>query len=214
MFTGLVQKVGTLVRLEQRGEGSALVVAHTPWDEPLQLGESVAVQGCCLTVTTVHAEEFECDCLQETLTRTNLGAKQPGAALNLERALRVTDRLGGHFVAAHVDGLGRILGIESRGRDVILEIAAPSEITAEIVVKGSIACDGVSLTVVHRQEGTFTVHIIPSTWEHTSLKSLVPGGTVNLETDMLGKYVHAYVAAHVDTTGGLSMEDLHRAGFG
>jgi len=213
MFTGLIQKVGRLVCLEQRGEGFSLAVAHTVWDEPLQLGESVAVQGCCLTVTKSAAEEFQCDCLQETLARTNMNAMQPGALLNLERALRVTDRLGGHFVAGHVDGLGRVLRVELRGRDTILELAAPSEMVSEIIVKGSIACDGVSLTVVRREADAFTVHIIPSTREHTSLKSLVPGDTVNLETDMLGKYVLTYLAGRDETSGGLSMDDLHRSGF-
>ena len=213
MFTGLIQKVGRLVCLRQRGEGFGLAVAHTVWDEPLQLGESVAVQGCCLTVTKSAAQEFQCDCLQETLARTNMDTRQPGALLNLERALRATDRVGGHFVAGHVDGLGRVLRIEPRGRDIVLELAAPAEIVAEIVVKGSIACDGVSLTVVRREADAFTVHIIPSTWEHTALKSLAADDTVNLETDMLGKYVLTYLARGGDTTGGLSMDDLHRSGF-
>ena len=171
------------------------------------------MQGACLTVTKTAAAQFECDCLEETLQRTCLTEKKPGDAMNLERALRGTDRMGGHFVTAHVDGVGRVRGIERTGRDIILEIACTSDVLDGIVAKGSIACDGVSLTVVDRTNAAFTVHLIPTTWEQTSLSSLQVGSPVNLETDMIGKYVYAFLRAREGNAAGLTVEDLRRAGF-
>jgi len=212
MFTGLIQQIGTLAGKKPRGDGMSLVIRHEPWESPLVLGESVAVQGACLTVTTLHAGEFTCDVLAETLKKTTLGASSPGAKLNLERALRADERLGGHIVTGHIDGPGTVLAIEQKGADWIVEVACGDELLTGIVPKGSIAIDGVSLTVADLRPKSFTVHLIPHTWTHTSLHALKTGRQVNLETDIIGKYVQRYLS-RMQGGKGVTMEKLLSAGF-
>jgi riboflavin synthase len=212
MFTGLIQQVGSLAGKKSRSDGMSLVIRHAPWDSPLGMGESVAVQGVCLTVTSLHAGEFSCDVLAETLKKTTLGNIPSGAKLNLERALRADERLGGHIVTGHIDGPGKVLSIEQKGDDWILEVACGDELLAGIVSKGSIAIDGVSLTVADLRRKSFTVHLIPQTWSHTSLQALKTGRDVNLETDIIGKYVQQYLG-RMKGGGGVTMEKLQAAGF-
>ena len=212
MFTGLIQHVGSLAGLRTRGAARSLAIRHEPFDAPLALGESVAVQGVCLTVTERRVNEFACDVLVETLARTNLGSKGPGARLNLERALRADERLGGHLVTGHVDGTGAVLARERAAEDWVLEIGCDDGLMAGIVLKGAIACDGVSLTVAALRRTSFTVHIIPFTWEHTSLCDRAVGDRVNLETDIIGKYVQRYLALK-GSENGLTLDDLRKAGF-
>jgi len=212
MFTGIIQKVGTLVGRTARGNGQRLAIRHEAWDTPLILGESVAVSGCCLTVAGIGAGRFEADVLNETLEKTCLGAKSTGAPLNLERALRLDDRLGGHLMSGHVDGTGVVKGLTRSGEDRVLDVTCGRELADGCVPKGSVAIDGVSLTLVALTDESFTVHLIPHTWDLTALRALKPGDRVNLETDMIGKYVKRYVAAL--KPGGLSVEDVRRAGFG
>ncbi len=211
MFTGLVQKVGRIERIAPRGDGVRLDIRHAAWEDPLVLGESVAVQGACLTVTRASSEEFACDVLRETLERTTLGGQPPGAPVNLERALRATDRLGGHFVTGHIDAIGTVAGLTFRGGDWILEVEGGSEVMEQIVYKGSIAVDGVSLTVAEVKARTFTVHLIPHTWQNTSLQSLRRGSKVNLETDLLGKHVLRQLRGMAQR--GITLESLAAAGF-
>ena len=193
MFTGLVQRIGTLRRHSRPGGGAALsVTVAAPWDEPLKLGESIAVQGACLTVGDILQHGgFSADVLAETLARTAFGSLRDGARVNLERALRVGDRLGGHIVQGHVDAIGRVLSIRPREHDIVLRVAADAAVLRGIVPKGSIAIDGVSLTVSALSDdgGWFEVNLIPTTLRETSLSDRVPGDAVNLETDVLGKYV-------------------------
>lgn len=212
MFTGLVQQVGTLAGKKARGDGLGLVIRHTPWDSPLIVGESVAVQGACLTVTTLRAGEFTCDVLHETLEKTTLGSLSPGTPLNLERALRVDERLGGHMVTGHIDGQGTVSALEQKGADWVLEVACAAELLDGIVTKGSIAINGVSLTVAALQQKSFAVHLIPHTWTHTSLHAVKAGHSVNLETDLIGKYVQRYLG-RMQGDKGLTMEKLLAAGF-
>ena len=212
MFTGLVEKVGRLVALDSTGAGATVRVAHDAWETPLVQGESVAVQGACLTVASVGAGEFVCDVLAETLDRTTLASTPAGAALNLERALRLGDRLGGHMVSGHVDGLGTLAGVRRAGRDRVLRVACAGELLRGIVSKGSIAVDGVSLTVAALDPDAFEVAIIPTTWEQTSLGVRQVGDRVNLETDMLGKYVQRLLGRTAPGAG-ICMDDLQRAGF-
>jgi riboflavin synthase len=212
MFTGLIQQVGTLAGKKTRGEGMSLVIRHTPWETPLVVGESVAVQGACLTVTSLHAGEFTCDVLAETLKKTTLGGTSAGAKLNLERALRADERLGGHIVTGHVDGPGTVEAIAQKGADWILEITCGDELLSGIVPKGSIAIDGVSLTVADLRPKSFTVYLIPHTWSHTSLHALKTGRQVNLETDLIGKYVQRYLG-RMQGGKGVTMETLRSAGF-
>lgn len=212
MFTGLVQQVGTLAGRKARADGASLAIRHEPWASPLALGESIAVRGACLTVTSVSDGEFTCDVLNETLKRTNLGAAAAGARLNLERALRADERLGGHIVTGHIDGQGVVSALEQKGADWILEVACSLELLSGIVPKGSIAVDGVSLTVAALGATSFSVHLIPHTWDHTSLNALKTGHSVNLETDLIGKYVQRYLG-RMQGGGGLTMERLMAAGF-
>ena len=213
MFTGLVQQVGRLERISFQGDAGRLELSAR-FDAPLQIGESVAVNGACLTLVEQRGEIVVFDVLRETFDKTALRDKAPGAPLNLERALRLGDPLGGHLVSGHVDGTGDVRRIESAGRDRVLVVAAPALI-AEIVPKGSIAIDGISLTVVDvvSADGTFSVHVIPHTWSQTALSALAPGARVNLETDMIGKYVRT-MAAPAASAPQVTWEKLRDAGFG
>ena len=213
MFTGIIQQVGTLARREARGQGQRLTIRHAVWATPLVPGESVAVNGACLTVAAAGTGEFSADVLRETLDKTCLGGKGPGAALNLERALRLDDRLGGHMVQGHVDGTGTVAGIKPSGSDRVLEIACGRELVEGMVAKGSVAIDGVSLTIVALAALSFSVHLIPHTWAHTALRTLAAGELVNLETDVIGKYVKRYVLA-LKPAGSVTEASLRRAGFG
>ena len=212
MFTGLVQQVGRLEQISFQGDAGRLALAAR-FDAPLQIGESIAVNGACLTLVEQHGEKLVFDVLRETFVKTALRDKVTGAPLNLERALRVGDPLGGHLVSGHVDGTGEVRRIELAGRDKVLVVAAPALI-AEIVPKGSVAIDGISLTVVEVSpaEGTFSVHVIPHTWSQTALAALVAGGRVNLETDMIGKYVRT-MAASTASAPPVTWDKLRDAGF-
>jgi len=214
MFTGLIEKVGKLAGLEKRSGGGILAVSHSPWDERLGLGDSVAVQGVCLTVVRCSATTFAVDVLEETLSKTTLGEATAGSALNLERALPANGRLGGHIVSGHVDGRGTIRSIARRGDDWVLEIGCPDELLRDIVTKGSIAVQGASLTVVDVGENAFSVHIIPHTWRHTSLAALQVGHSVNLETDILAKYVRRHLECLAcGSAGSVTLGDLQKAGY-
>jgi riboflavin synthase len=212
MYTGLIERVGKLSGTTSRGNGSVLTLSHAPWESPLELGESVAVQGACLTVTSVGTGSFTADVLNETLQRTSLGHLASGAAVNLERALRVGDRFGGHMVSGHVDGCGQLAAVTRAGDDYLFRITCSEAISEEIVSKGSIALDGISLTIANEAPGWFEVAVIPHTWAHTSLPSRKPGNPMNLETDILGKYVRRYLGGQ-QKPAGLTMEHLARAGL-
>lgn len=210
MFTGLIQQVGKLVKLEKKPAGGAMTISCS-WDTRLEDGESVCVQGACLTVTSSDALSFTCNVLEETLLKTNLLSKQPGSLLNLERAMQVGDRFGGHFVTGHVDGTGNISSVSNSNGDQVIKIDCSEEMLRGIVLKGSVTCDGVSLTVSSMYEKGFCVSIIPFTWKHTSLTNLEVGASINLETDMLGKYVQKYTEGQ--NASALTMESLNNAGF-
>ncbi len=212
MFTGLVQQVGRLEQIAFQGaEGRLTLCAR--FAEPLQIGESVAVNGACLTLVEQHGDRLTFDVLRETFDKTALRDKAPGAPLNLERALRLGDPLGGHLVSGHVDGTGELQRVESAGRDKALVVAA-ARLIGEIVPKGSIAIDGISLTVVNvtPSADTFSVHVIPHTWNQTALVSLAPGMRVNLETDAIGKYVRQTMAAEAAAPR-VTWDKLRDAGF-
>jgi riboflavin synthase len=213
MFTGIIQKLGTLGRRVPRGNGQRLTIRHDAWESPLTLGESVAVNGVCLTVAETGGGQFIADVLNETLTKTTLGAKAAGAAVNLERALRLDERLGGHLVQGHVDGTGTVAGVRQTGSDWVLEVACDKDLLDGMAPKGSVAIDGVSLTIVELKPASFTVHLIPHTWEQTVFTTLKAGDRVNLETDIIGKYVKRYMAA-LGPAGTVTEESLRRAGFG
>jgi len=212
MFTGLIEKKGLLEKIERIRGGTTITVSHASWKMPLEKGESMAVNGICFTVTSASPGSFTCDVLDETADRTNIGTRMPGAPLNLERALKAGDAVGGHFVSGHIDGVARLVSMRDAGRDKILRFECDAELLEGMVAKGSVACDGVSLTISALAESFFEVNVIPFTWSNTSLSSLTDGDRVNIETDMLGKYVRRYI------TGGkappaLDFDILRNAGF-
>ena len=219
MFTGLVQGVGRLERMRAGAEGGTLEVrcAGLPggaWEA----GESIAVDGVCLTLTGWRGEVLAFDVLGETVARTALAGKRAGARVNLERALRSGAAVGGHFVSGHVDGTATVRRLEASGRDVILHLRADGEAgwAANLLEKGSVAVDGVSLTLTGTARDDFCVNLIPHTREATTLGSLRPGDRVNIETDMLAKAARAAVAGSSEKKregGGVTMEMLRRAGF-
>lgn len=213
MFTGIIEQTGTLESISSQG-GGRVTIRHRPWADPLDLGESIAVQGVCLTVAAIGTGSFDCDLLDETRRATAIAGKCVGCDLNLERAIKAGGRFGGHFVSGHVDGTAEVDSIRTVGRDWALCLRcdqAPWHV--EIVVKGSVAIDGVSLTVVDMSDDRFVVHCIPHTWAHTTLSSLQRGQMVNIETDILGKYVRRFIADGPHVSSRLSPATLISAGY-
>jgi riboflavin synthase len=198
MFTGIVEETGRVEAVQPGAAAIQLLVRARVCGRGLKPGDSVAVNGCCLTVERLSPRGknklLQFSLLQETWQRTNLQFVTPGAGVNLERAVRVGDRMGGHFVTGHIDGLGRIKRWEQAGQDYLLEIAAPANILRHVVFKGSIAVDGISLTVATVRRNSFEVWIIPHTREVTAMKERTVDSAVNLETDLLGKYVERFTS--------------------
>ena len=199
MFTGLVREVGRVVWLRRSDRTVQLLVKGPRTATRVRIGESVAVNGCCLTVTAQREGQFMFDLLAESLDRTNIGRLKPGGPVNLERALRVDGRLGGHFVQGHVDCTAKVLAVEEKGPDLRLDIAIPPEFSRYVAYKGSIAINGVSLTVAVANAEDFSVWVIPHTMEHTNLGDLEAGDLVNLEFDILAKYVERLVATRQES---------------
>jgi riboflavin synthase len=188
MFTGLIEATGTVRTLTPVAGGQRLTI-DTPLGAELGLGDSVATNGVCLTVVAQDATSWSADVSPETLRVTALGALAPGSPVNLERPLAVGSRLGGHFVQGHVDGTGRIEAVSPEGEFYRVQISFPSALAPYFIEKGSVAVDGISLTVASLGDTTFDVQIIPHTWTATTLRAAQPGALVNLECDMVGKYV-------------------------
>ncbi len=193
MFTGIVEHMGTVKGVEPSGEIVRLAIDAGPVSEGVRVGDSVAVNGGCLTVTAAAGTELHFEAVQETLDRTSLGALEPGSPVNLERALAAGGRLDGHIVQGHVDGLGHVRELRRDGDDVRLYIDCDEAFASTLVEKGSVAIDGVSLTVVTVEPKGFHVALIPHTLAVTTLGRLEPGSRVNLEADVLGKYVKRYL---------------------
>lgn len=211
MFTGLVENLGTLSsRVRKDGGWRLFVVCDFPSEDPLALGESVAVQGVCLTVAEILPNGFAADLLDETLRRTALGRLATGARVNLERAMKANGRFGGHIVQGHVDETGVVRSISNVGRDYELIISCSSILSRQSVMKGSIAIDGVSLTITKLGDDFLAVNIIPHTWRNTSLASLKQGDSVNLESDVIGKHVARLMGF---SGSGLTEAKLREAGF-
>jgi riboflavin synthase len=193
MFTGIIEALGTVASIESAGELARLAIDAPEIARDVRVGESVAVNGCCLTVVAAESGCLHFDVIQESLLRTSLGDLAAGSPVNLERAMRLDGRLDGHIVQGHVDGTGRVERVERDGDDVRLYVACGREITDNLVEKGSVAIDGVSLTVVGVSETGFDVALIPHTLEVTNLGVAKVGDRVNLEADVLGKYVKSYL---------------------
>lgn len=199
MFTGIVEETGRVERIKPTDKSIELTVRTGVCGKGLKLGASLAINGCCLTVvkltTRGKTKLARFDLLKETWQRTNLQFARPGSLVNLERPLRTDGNLGGHFVTGHIDGLGTITRWERSGQDHVLDIAAPPEVMRYVVFKGSIAVDGISLTVADVIKKGFRIWIIPHTFEVTALRERKVGDAVDLEADLIGKYVEKFVAA-------------------
>ncbi len=193
MFTGIVERVGEVREATPTGEVVRFALEAGPVAEGVAIGDSVAINGACLTVTRAEAGTLYFEAVQETLQRTSLSGLGPGTRVNLERALRADQRLDGHIVQGHVDATGEVERLERRGDDVRLYVRCPAEFADQLVEKGSVAIDGVSLTVVGVRDAGFDVALIPHTLAITTLGDRQPGDRVNLEADVLGKYVKKYV---------------------
>ncbi len=212
MFTGLIQTTGAVIRRQARGQGYELTVDVSGLAETPQLGASIAVSGACLTVTRLAGTAASFDVAAETAARTTLGRLNPGDPVNLEPALRAGAPLDGHLVQGHVDTVGAVLGVEERGGSWLYRFSLPEALTRLVAVKGSVAVDGISLTVVEAQADWFTVSVIPHTRRETTLAGKHPGDAVNLEADVLARYVARWLGG-ADTGGGLSEDFLRRHGF-
>jgi riboflavin synthase len=229
MFTGLVEEVGHVLRLVRRPEGAHLFVRATRVLEGTRLGDSIAVSGACLTVVHLGAADFAVDCMAETLEHSTVGELRSGDEVNLERAMRLGDRLGGHLVLGHVDGVGQVLSVRTRGIAQEVRVSLPAGLRGYVAGKGSVAVDGISLTVTDVTADDFGLGIIPHTLAATTLRRIAAGRRVNLEADVLARYVRhtlltspqagggptpvSRTGGTIDPATGLSEEQLRRSGF-
>jgi riboflavin synthase len=196
MFTGIVEELGTVEAIEPQGDALRLSIRATTVLDDVHLGDSISVNGCCLTAAAVEADVWTADVMQETLDKTSLLGARRGDRVNLERAVTAGTRLGGHIVQGHVDGVGEVASVTREGESALLEVSAPEELLRYVVEKGSITVDGVSLTVAGRAPGAFRVALIPHTMSVTTLGPQALGRRVNLEVDVVAKYVEALVAPY------------------
>lgn len=211
MFTGIIQEVGRIDRIERASNVARLAIVAPSIAPGLETGESVAINGCCLTVEKALANGFEAFATPETLARTTLGQARPSSRVNIERALAVGDRLGGHFVSGHVDGIGRVADRrETGGGSWEFQFDLPGDALEEVIAKGSIAIDGASLTIARLTEKGVVVAVIPETMTRTTLSDKRVGADVNIETDMIGKYVRRQMGG---SGQGLTIDTLRNAGF-
>ncbi len=213
MFTGIIRHVGAVRQIRPSAGGKRLTVDLGPLAEGLRVGESVAVSGACLTASAIGGAEVDFDVVAETLSKTTLGDLHVASRVNLERSLRLSDALDGHLVQGHVDGVAKVRTVRGDGRHVI-ELAAAKDLTGQMAPKGSICIDGVSLTLVDVSQAAFSVALIPTTLAETTLGELVVGAKVNVETDVIAKYVLMHLRRLGQPSGGeLTMEKLSNAGF-
>lgn len=219
MFTGLAEGTGIIKHLRRKGDHMRICIAPEVVMDDLKLGDSVAVDGVCLTVVDFENHDFFMDVSGETLSRSTLGRKREGDRVNLERALRLSDRLGGHLVLGHVDGLGKIIKKQNLGDSWRLRIEIETSMSRYTIAKGSIAVDGISLTINACEKNFFEVNIIPHTGSATTLLKKSVGDAVNIETDLIGKYVEKLLSPKPSEPGnrkssGIDLETLYKYGFG
>ena len=194
MFTGIIEELGRVREVEKRGEDARIVIEARTVTEGSAEGDSISVNGVCLTALDLTSDSFAADVSKETLFRSTLGNLRAGSSVNLERAVTPATRLGGHIVQGHVDARGRFMGAESHGESWTVRIAYPKEIARYLVFKGSVAVEGISLTIANLTDNYFEIAVIPKTWEVTNFSQLKPGDDVNLEVDVIAKYVERLLA--------------------
>lgn len=213
MFTGIIQQVGILINKKSHSKGGmTLYIAYSPWDDPLRIGESIAVNGVCLSITLVDSKSFNCEMIPETMAKTTLANKKTQSLLNLERSLHANARLEGHIVLGHVDGVGVVTQISETGMEKKIFVKCSPHLLANIVEKGSIACDGVSLTVVDVTSSGFSVAITPFTWNNTAFKNLKIGDSINIETDIVAKIIREQLHESKKKSN-IDMDFLQKTGF-
>lgn len=216
MFTGIIEEIGTISSIQKGTKSARLAIGGALIFDDLKIGDSVAVNGVCLTATGISRNEFTADVMNETLSRSNLGALAAGSRVNLERAMLSGGRFGGHIVSGHIDGTGRIERLEQDDNAVWVTISAGRGVLKYIVEKGSIAIDGISLTVARVDETSFAVSVIPHTGMATTLLDKTAGSTVNLENDIIGKYIERFIGfkqKKEPPKSNITMEFLANAGF-
>lgn len=213
MFTGLVEELGTVEKIGWKGTSFHLSVRASTILEDMKRGESIAVDGICLTITDFSSESFSVDVVSETLERTTLSRLKVGERVNIERAVKAGDRLGGHLVTGHIDGIGDIKERRKRGDSLTLKISIPQELTKYLIPRGSIAVDGISLTVVESNRDSFTVAIIPHTASVTTLGFKIVGSYVNIEVDSLSKYVEKLMNPEEPKKDKITTDFLTEQGF-
>lgn len=214
MFTGLIEEVGAVRRVQRQGAFQRLEVSAGLVLEGSRIGDSININGACQTAVELGADYFAVESVEETLQRTTLGSLRPGDPVNLERSVRLQDRLGGHLVLGHVDGVGRISQIEARQREWLISVEPPAELLRYVAFKGSIAIDGISLTVARVEGRAFTVAIIPHTFDHTALGRRRRGDAVNLEVDVIARYVERLLHPGGPVSGtGLTLEKMRDMGY-
>jgi len=215
MFTGIIEYMGTVESLKTSAEGGRLTIHAPTVAGKLAVSNSIAVDGCCLTVVALQGEHFSADLSSETLQKTSIGEWKTGTRVNLEQPLTAGKEFGGHFVLGHVDTVGRVVRIESAGENWWYGVEVPESFARHIVPQGSLSIDGISLTVARWNDRVAEVAIIPYTWEHTNIRGKKIGDAVNLEGDILGKYVERYLKARnaARPTGSLTIEQLVQQGF-
>ncbi|MFO8100863.1 MAG: riboflavin synthase [Dehalococcoidia bacterium] len=206
MFTGIIEETGTVKSIGQ----NRLLISARKVLEGTSLGDSIAVNGACLTVVEMNNDSFSIEIMPETMRRTSLGDLRPGDPVNLERALALGSRMGGHFVQGHVDGTGKVISLIPEGKAVLMKISAPDQVMRYVVEKGFIAVEGISLTVTSCEASAFTISLVTFTREHTTLGSKKPGDSVNLEIDIIAKYVEHLAGAD---RSGITTEFLAEHGF-
>lgn len=195
MFTGIIEELGSVRSIEERGDNARIVISARIVTEGTNHGDSISVNGVCLTALDVHPDSFAADVSMETLARSTLGSLRPGTPVNLERAVTPATRLGGHIVQGHVDARGQLAKVEDHGESWTVRFTYPKDIGRYLVFKGSVAVEGISLTIAGLTNDYFEVAIIPKTWEVTNLSHLKPGDDVNLEVDVIAKYVERLLEA-------------------
>ena len=213
MFTGIIEELGQIATFEKRGDGVRLKISAQIVTEDTNEGDSIAVNGVCLTAIDITAHSFAADVSNETLKRSTLGNLNVGAPVNLERAVTLATRLGGHLVQGHVDATGEFLGARQSGDFWTVRVGFPPKISKYLIYKGSIAVEGISLTVANLDENAFEIAVIPKTWKQTNLHNLKKGEAVNLEADMIAKYVERILLYGQVKPEDITVEKLQKLGF-
>tara|TARA_Y100001934_G_scaffold135347_1_gene163557 strand:- start:91 stop:732 length:642 start_codon:yes stop_codon:yes gene_type:complete len=213
VFTGIVEEIGHVRQITRQGEFQRMQISAQRVLEDVKMGDSINVDGVCQTVVHFDAQSFSVETVSETLSRTTLGQFQSGRPVNLERALCPGDRLGGHIVQGHVDGVGHVESVQERQNEWRIQITVPSTLQRYIAEKGSIAIDGTSLTVADLSDGGFTISVIPHTFDYTILSQRRVGDAVNLEVDVLARYIERLLAGDAGSNAGLSFESLRNMGY-